>query len=353
MLKYYIIGLLAVLICLLISSCEDNNLTQSDLTPEIVSISKNETFPGDTITFFGRNFGVKGDSGAILLNRITLIKGTDCIFWADNLVRFIVPYSISSGMFAIRFGSDTSNAIYISIDKKPRIDFLAVSAGEFDMGSKSGSADEMPTHKVKLTANLLVSKYEITSYLWNLLSDTSRFDPIKKDLPASGISWEEAVKFCNKLSQVEGLDTCYIYSKGQWIWDKSKRAYRLPTEAEWEYICRGGTEGDFGGISNIDSAGWFANNSGFNAQAVGRKLPNKFGLFDLHGNLREWCWDYYSETYYSVSQQIDPSGPSTGNSRVNRGGGYPDPNNKLRASARNYDDGDYSACGIRIVIEAK
>lgn len=114
------------------------------------------------------------------------------------------------------------------------------------------------------------------------------------------MSWEDAVEFCDRLSRATG------------------KAYRLPTEAEWEYACRAGTTGPYAG--NLDEMGWYYGNSGIYLRPVGQKKPNGFGLYDMHGNVYEWCMDWYSKNYYSHSPNADPTGPPTGSERVMRGG---------------------------------
>jgi formylglycine-generating enzyme len=153
------------------------------------------------------------------------------------------------------------------------------------------------------------------------------------DLPVERVTWYEAVEYCNELSRQEGLDPCYSGSGASMLCDFTANGYRLPTEAEWEYACRAGTETDFhtGNMTHsgsspldpaLDRAGWYFGNSGSTTHPVGEKEPNAFGLYDMHGNVWEWCWDWYASDYYASSPAEDPRGPASGSDRVVRGGSW-------------------------------
>jgi formylglycine-generating enzyme required for sulfatase activity len=130
------------------------------------------------------------------------------------------------------------------------------------------------------------------------------------------VSWFDAVDFCNLLSEKSGLQKVYT-GKGEKItYNWQANGFRLPTEVEWEYACRAGMEGDRYG--DIDEIAWYNKNSGSSTQAVGRKRPNAWGLYDMLGNVWEWCWDWYGK--YPVESQSDWYGPGSGTHRVLRGG---------------------------------
>ncbi|MBC8218157.1 MAG: formylglycine-generating enzyme family protein [Planctomycetes bacterium] len=143
------------------------------------------------------------------------------------------------------------------------------------------------------------------------------------DNPVEQVRWSDAVKYCNGRSKLEGLEPCYDLET--WQCDFKADGYRLPTEAEWEYACRAGTKtayyfGD--SPSKLSDHAWFEDNSGGKPQPVGGKLPNPWGLHDMHGNLWQWCNDFYQVDYYQQSPEKDPPGPKTGETKVVRGGAW-------------------------------
>ncbi|MFO1041724.1 MAG: SUMF1/EgtB/PvdO family nonheme iron enzyme [Planctomycetaceae bacterium] len=148
--------------------------------------------------------------------------------------------------------------------------------------------------------------------------------PTSDNHPVTQVTWADCIAFCNWLSEREGLSSCYSGNeKDGWTYIPGSSGYRLPTEAEWEYSCRAGTTTHFSfGDDPLKLAeyGWFARASTGKPQAGSQKLPNPFGLFDLHGNIREWCYDWYSSEYYASSPAVDPAGPESGSDRVMRGG---------------------------------
>ena len=149
---------------------------------------------------------------------------------------------------------------------------------------------------------------------------------VTDDSPVSQVTWNDAVMFCNWLSEQENLKPCYHQdARDGWTLLATGEGYRLPTEAEWEYACRAGstnepTSGD--GFAWLKEHAWFDGNPHGGAQSVAMKPPNEFGLFDMRGNVFEWCHDWYGHDYYLKSPPNDPLGPSTGNVRVQRGGGW-------------------------------
>lgn len=181
------------------------------------------------------------------------------------------------------------------------LEMIAVPGGSFQMGSNNGSDNEKPAHQVTVSS-FAMGKYEVTQSQWQAVMGNNPSSFKGDDLPVENVSWEEAQAFCRKLSQHTG------------------QTYRLPTEAEWEYACRAGSTGDYAG--NFDAMAWYNKNSGSKTHVVGQKQPNAWGLYDMHGNVWEWCQDWYGSNYYSQSPSTDPQGPSSGSLRVIRGGGW-------------------------------
>ncbi len=191
------------------------------------------------------------------------------------------------------------------------MEFVLIPAGSFMMGTDKNFEDcddhETPRHKVTISKPFYIGKYEVTQDQWVAVmgSNPSKFKGRKR--PVDQVSWEDTQSFIRKLNRKEETDK-----------------YRLPTEAEWEYAARAGTTtaysfgNDKGGLGQY---AWYGGNSG-KTHPVGQLRPNAWGLYDVHGNLWEWCQDWYGEKYYSDSPSTNPRGPSSGSDRVRRGGSW-------------------------------
>ena len=186
------------------------------------------------------------------------------------------------------------------------------------MGSTNGEADEKPVHQVMIKYSFYMGKYEVTQAQWQAVmgDNPSHFTDCGSNCPVEQVSWNDAQKFIQRLNQMNDGYT-----------------YRLPSEAEWEYACRAGTTGDYAG--NLNEMAWYSENSGRRTHAVGQKQLNAWGLADMHGNVWEWCQDWYHETYYGA--------PSDGSvwlsggeqkSRVLRGGSWDFNASSLRSASR-------------------
>ena len=190
-----------------------------------------------------------------------------------------------------------------------KLEMIYIPGGEFTMGSLDYD-DEKPPHRVKLSP-FFIGKFQVTQAQWESVMGGNPSKRKGKELPVEQVSWDDAVKFCGAISKRTG------------------KTYRLPTEAEWEYACRAGstTEYCFGDDEkSLGDYAWHFENSGGKPHPVGRKKPNAWGLHDMHGNVWEWCSDWYSAGYYAECERqgvvADPQGPGTGSYRVNRGGGW-------------------------------
>jgi formylglycine-generating enzyme required for sulfatase activity len=211
-------------------------------------------------------------------------------------------------------------------------DLIFVDGGTFQMGA-AGVAE--PVHSVSLSSFYL-GKYEVTQKQWVTVMGSSPSAFKGDNLPVESVSWYDAVDFCNRLSAKEGLEPCYTISGTTVSCDFSKNGYRLPTEAEWEYAARGGRSSrgyTYSGENDAGRVGWYSGNSGNTTHPVGGKQANELGLYDMSGNVWEWCWDWYGS--YGSEAQTDPRGPSSGSNRLWRGGSwYNDDVSYLRASSR-------------------
>jgi sulfatase modifying factor 1 len=207
------------------------------------------------------------------------------------------------------------------------VEIVLLPAGEFMMGSDRGNSDEAPAHKVKLSA-FAMDKFEVTQEMMakaQLPNPSHWHDNAKK--PVERARWIDAKQYCNERSALEGLKPCYNEKTPEWDCDYSANGYRLPTEAEWEYAAKAGASGayDFGQADKLRLYSWFAENADEKTHLVGQKKPNRWGLFDMYGNVSEWCEDVYDANFYKSSPAENPTGPKSSAKdpqRVMRGGSW-------------------------------
>jgi len=201
--------------------------------------------------------------------------------------------------------------------------FVWMPPGTFWMGSPQGEPgrdDKEIRHKVTLTKGFYLAVTTVTQEQWQaLMTENPSRHKREKNLPVENVTWDECREFLKKMG------------------DKNGHVYRLPTEAEWEYACRAGAKGLYGHGDDPKTLGchaWFAGNSEERPHPVARKKPNKWGLYDMHGNVWEWCADWYGD--YQKADAIDPKGPEKGTSRVLRGGSFYHPAPFVRCATRGY-----------------
>ena len=203
------------------------------------------------------------------------------------------------------------------------------------MGDATGNDDEKPPHRVRIDG-FLMDVHEMTQKAYQQMTGKNPSKSKGPDKPVEQVSWyHAAVLYCNMRSSREELEPCYDMETGTCNFKAT--GYRLPTEAEWEYACRGGkdTRYAFGNSESLlPKHGWFKENSGLTTHAVGTKEPNGWGLYDMHGNVMEWCHDRYSEDYYSQAPADNPTGPLSGDECVLRGGSWSRSADSCRAAAR-------------------
>ena len=220
---------------------------------------------------------------------------------------------------------------------------VKVEPGTFMMGAIEGDVEvtnnEKPVHQVTLTKPFYMAQTEVTQALWQAVMDTnpSYFNE-GGNLPVEQVSYNDAIEFCSRLSELTG------------------HTFTLPTEAQWEYAARGGqnapaTPTIYAGSSELAAVAWYTDNCENATHEVGSKAPNELGLYDMSGSVREWCLDWYGNSY-SANAQTDPQGPSTGTNRVSRGGGWASWARECRISARMdfYPGNRYGDTGFRLVM---
>lgn len=203
------------------------------------------------------------------------------------------------------------------------LDLIWVAPGTFQMGSGDGHSDERPVRRVTHSRGFWLGKTEVTQAQWQAVMGGNPSGFKGDDLPVENVSYEDALAFCRKLTERERaagrLPDGYVYT--------------LPTEAQWEYACRAGTTGNYAG--ELDAMAWYGENSSGRTHPVGRKQANAWGLYDMHGNVWEWCLDRRGP--YTISSATDPQGADAGSFRVNRGGGWSSIADHCRSANRDWD----------------
>ena len=240
---------------------------------------------------------------------------------------------------AVPSNTISDDAITIPVKDGICIEMVKVEGGTFMMGAtsemKNPNSNEKPVHQVTLTNDYYMGKYEVTQALWQAVMGSNPSEYKGDNLPVETVSWNDCQKFISKLNSLTG------------------RMFRLPTEAEWEYAARGGKESrgyQYSGSSNISDVAWYDENSGSKTHPVGTKQANELGIYDMTGNVWEWCSDWYSS--YSSSSQTNPTGSDSGSARVSRGGGWFNDASYCRLSVRFYYTPDFrlDILGLRLAL---
>ncbi len=211
---------------------------------------------------------------------------------------------------------------------------VGVQGGTFQMGSNDGDDDEMPIHSVTLSS-YYIGQTEVTQALWKAVMGSNPSELKGDNLPVETVSWDDCQSFITKLNHLTG------------------EHFRLPTEAEWEFAAKGGRQSrgfEYSGRNTIGDVAWYDGNSGSKTHPVATKSPNELGIYDMSGNVWEWCQDWYGG--YSISAQTNPTGPTSGSRRVIRGGGWDLDARICRSACRNYGAPAYRLdyIGLRLVL---
>lgn len=238
------------------------------------------------------------------------------------------------------------------------VKMVLIKGGEFEMGSATGEKDEKPVRKVTVS-DFFMDIHEVSqgSYTALMSVNPSKFTGAL-ELPVERTRWTDAARYCNARSKKEGLTPCY--NETTWECDFNANGYRLPTEAEWEYASRAGSKTNwyFKDKSELDKCAWYRKTSGKKTHEAGTRQPNAFGLYDMYGNVSEWCNDFYAEDY-SKAETNNPKGPAKGEKRILRGGSWDDREGKCNSVTRQKDSPTtadicqgYDTYGFRCVKKA-
>ena len=272
--------------------------------------------PSAIIYFDGRMNGKASDGTYFLKTGSHIVK-----LETDGYEVYEDTIEVNSESRSFSFAMKKIEKIIPDVIKKLMNNMVEVMGGTFTMGASSEQINtafdsEKPAHKVTVSS-YSIGKFEVTQEEWVSVMgyNPSKFKGAKR--PVENVTWNECQDFIHKLNEMTGMN------------------FRLPTEAEWEFAARGGLRSIgylYSGGDMLDRVAWFYNNSGHSSHEVGQKLPNELGLFDMNGNVWEWCHDFYSG--YGYTNQIDPKGPTNGAFRVYRGGSWGSSDNYSRLTIR-------------------
>ena len=272
---------------------------------------------------------------------------------ASRLTHYPDNYFIDRGFrVALAPTPVESKDMTIPLSEDVDLDMIWIDPGTFTMGSPEdelGRRDDEMQHQVTLTSGYWLGQYEVTQAQYQTIMGTNPSYFKGDDLPVEQVSWDDATEFCKKLTEIE--KTAGRLPEGY--------EYTLPTEAQWEYACRAGTTtalnngknlSDIEKCPEMDEVGWYLHNNDSKTHPVGQKQPNAWGLYDMHGNVMEWCLDWYGE--YPTSSATDPTGASTGSDRVLRGGSWYIRADGCRSASRGYFNPDlnYYDFGFRVAL---
>ncbi len=347
--------IVVIAICIIFSACYESEPIIIGGKTRIFKLQDTITFYSDTLTLYGENLGKATNLSYIVINDIDTIKSDNCINWTQSKIQFVVPsLPLKSTIYVVvadkKIYYDAQNYYQnLIVLPYPAFDYVLIPVGSFDMGSDEfGIPNEQPIHNVMLTKDIYVSTCEVNQRLYSLIMQENPSTIKYNNYPVYNVSWLDAIRFCNKLSLLDGLKPVYeiINSTNYVSFDIDANGWRLPTEAEWEYFADISVDNE----KQLLEYAWFYTNSTLNPHSVGKLKANKYSLYDILGNVWEWCWDYYREDYYSISPLVNPTGPteSIGAGRVIRGGSCDDGKILVRKEYRTTNKSN-EKIGFRIV----
>ena len=331
-------GFLLIFSVLLLLSCSNNPVFNN---PYDIDVNPADWAPSDLVLtpLTATSIKLNWKNNASVLDGFKISRKVDNGSWQENIatvganVTNWVDSSINSSsqyQYRIRAYYQSHYSAYSNICKHAG-SFVFVQGGTFQMGSYTYS-DEEPIHSVTLSS-FWIDKYEVTQEEWetvmtgnnNGISATPSWFSGNPNRPVEQVSWYAAIVFCNRKSTQEGLTPAYTINGTNVSCNWSANGYRLPTEAEWEYAARGGNQSNgytYSGSNTVGNVAWYHDNSSYRTHDVGTKAANELGIYDMSGNVWEWCWDWYWYGSYSSSPSSNPRGPYYGSNRVGRGGSW-------------------------------
>jgi formylglycine-generating enzyme required for sulfatase activity len=300
--------------------------------------------------------GIQTYAGLTITGAVGTVYSVECVTDLEQTNSWLclefLQLPASPYLWADKSAPATGKRFYRAVVISAPTNMVFITPGTFRMGSPTNEVDrrdnEGPQTAVTINRGFWMGKYEVTQweYLAVMGSNPSYFIG-DTNRPVERVNWYDATNYCATLTQRERLAGRIA----------TNSVYRLPTEAEWEYACRGWTSdrrfsyGDDAGYTNLANYAWFYDNSGLTTHPVGQKLPNAWGLYDMHGNVWECCQDW-SSVNLPGGIATDPQGPATGSSREVRGGGWADYAGGCRSAHRNGSNPDIggSFIGFRVVL---
>lgn len=275
------------------------------------------------------------------LNSMTLSAQGVIVYKTDG-TKIKVPYTLldSIATYTYEEGQDDADD---NVEEKEytvggvTFKMIRVEAGTFQMGPTSGDSDEQPVHSVTISKDYYIGETEVTQELWTtVMGSNPSYFTSDSQLPVETVSWNDCQTFITKLNSLTGA------------------TFRLPTEAEWEFAACGGNKSQgytYSGSNTIGNVAWYTDNSSRKTYVVKTKSPNELGIYDMSGNVLEWCQDWYGS--YSSAAVTDPTGASSGSHRVARGGAWDSSADGCRCATRNYFTPTfmYNYLGLRLVSQ--
>jgi len=285
---------------------------------------------------------IRSQASAVMLNgKIYLISGFSGGAYTSSVMEgTIVAGGAPSSRPTTGVSAAPAKSVPVDLGEGITLDVVWIEPGEFLMGSNE-AGEEKPSHRVRISHGFWMGKTEVTQEQWDRVMGSNPSKVAGAKLPVDGLSWNDCQDFIKELNALQ---------------EEGTLKFRLPTEAEWEYACRAGRTNKFAGgnaEADLGRVGWHQGNSGFAAHPVAGKLPNAWGLHDMHGNVWEWCQDWNGG--YTVGPDTDPVGPESGESRVMRGGSWRNNPEGCSSSHRSWGRPELqSPCvGLRLVAEGQ